>query len=373
MPPAVGYSFKILLYFLFKNKISFRYFPRLIVIGIINLINFPFRTYERLFINPRFKKVNIELEPVFIIGHWRSGTTHLHNLLSRDKQMGYVTTFQGVFPDTLFNKIGLYIFKEFTRILIPTTRKGDNVTLNTDYPQEEEFALGDKDPLCYYYFWMFPHSTLRYYDKFLRFQGISQKLAAKWKEDYKLLIKKALKSTNRQRFLSKNPPNSARIKVLLEMFPNAKFIFIHRNPVEVYLSTTNFFNKMMPYLQLQTIKPEQREEIILEIYHKMMNDYLTDKQLIPKGNLLEVSFDELEKKPMDVVNSIYTKLNIPGFDGAKSSFNEYINSMKDYEKNKHFIERKILDKVLDKWGFSMKEWNYGLPENIEIVESLTKL
>ncbi|MEZ5084213.1 MAG: sulfotransferase [Bacteroidales bacterium] len=138
-------------------------------------------------------------------------------------------------------------------MLIPTTRKGDNVILNTDYPQEEEFALGDKDFLCYYYFWMFPRKTKLFYERFLRFQGINEKLATKWKEDYKLLIKKALKNTNRTRFLSKNPPNTARIKVLLDMFPNAKFIFIHRNPVEVFLSTRNFFNKMMPYLQLQKL------------------------------------------------------------------------------------------------------------------------
>ncbi|MEZ5084214.1 MAG: hypothetical protein R2750_12330 [Bacteroidales bacterium] len=40
------------------------------------------------------------------------GTTHLHNLLSRDKQMGYCTTYQGVFPDTIFNKIGLFLLKD---------------------------------------------------------------------------------------------------------------------------------------------------------------------------------------------------------------------------------------------------------------------
>ena len=373
MPPAVGYSFKILVEFLFKYKIDLRYYPRIFIIGIINLINFPFRTYERLFINPRFKKVAIEKEPVFIIGHWRSGTTHLHNLLTRDQQMGYCTTYQGVFPDTLFNKLGIFLFKGFTRILIPATRKGDNVVLNADFPQEEEFALGDKVPVCFYYFWMFPLKIDLFYDKFLRFQGLNMKLADKWKEDYKLLIKKALKSTDRERFLSKNPPNTARIKVLLEMFPNAKFIFIHRNPVEVFLSTSHFFNTMMPYLQLQKIEPGQREEFILDIYEKMMNDYLIDKHLIPKGNLLEVSFADLEVRPLEVLESIYSELHLPGYTEAKNSFEDYINSMKDYKKNKHSIGRKTLDTIQRKWGFSMKEWNYSLPENIEIVDSNQQL
>ena len=156
LPPAIGYSFKIVLDLIRKNKIQLKYFPKLIAIIIVNLINYPFRTYERLFINPSYHKKTIEQSPVFIIGHWRSGTTHLHNLLCQDDQMAFVTTYQSVFPDTLFNKFGRFLFRGFSTLLIPGTRKGDNVTLGASLPQEEEFALGDKTPLCFYFFWMFP-------------------------------------------------------------------------------------------------------------------------------------------------------------------------------------------------------------------------
>ena len=37
-------------------------------------------------------------DPVFILGHWRSGTTFVHNVLSCDKHFGYNTTYQTVFP-----------------------------------------------------------------------------------------------------------------------------------------------------------------------------------------------------------------------------------------------------------------------------------
>lgn len=37
-------------------------------------------------------------DPVFIIGHWRSGTTFIHNVLSKDPQFGYCSTYQTVFP-----------------------------------------------------------------------------------------------------------------------------------------------------------------------------------------------------------------------------------------------------------------------------------
>lgn len=368
LPPAVGYSFSILIRFFFTNRISIRYYHRLIILGIINLINMPFRVYERLIINPRMHKASIQEDPVFIIGHWRSGTTHLHNILCQDKQMGYLTTFQGVFPDTLFNYAGNFIFRNFTRLLIPSTRKGDNVTLGTEKPQEEEFALGDKIPLCYYYFWMFPRKTTKYYQYALRNTGVKEKTLVKWEKNYKLLIKKSLRNTGRTRFLSKNPSNTARIKTLLKMFPNAKFIFIHRNPVEVFLSTTHFFNIMMPYLELQKTSDKEREELVLKAYPDLMKDYLNDKGLIPSRNLIEVAFEDLEKKPLDLIHEIYNELDIPGFENAHDQFSKYLLSMKSYAKNRHQISRDKLEKVMNEWQFAMEIWNYTIPENIEITD-----
>lgn len=76
MPPAIGYSFRILIDLIRKNKVHFRYYPRILAILIVNLVHFPFRAYERAIINPRIKKKSIIKDPVFILGHWRSGTTH---------------------------------------------------------------------------------------------------------------------------------------------------------------------------------------------------------------------------------------------------------------------------------------------------------
>ena len=106
-PPAIGYSISVIFSLFKNNRLSLKYFIRVFILVLINLINFPFRSYERLFINPSFKNKKVTKAPVFIIGHWRSGTTHLHNLLCQDPQMAYASTYQSVFPDTLFNKLSL--------------------------------------------------------------------------------------------------------------------------------------------------------------------------------------------------------------------------------------------------------------------------
>ena len=153
MPPGVGYNLSLYRNLLKKNKVLPRYYPKVFFIGLINVINMPFRFYESKRINTRIEKEDIAQDPIFIIGHWRSGTTFLHNLLAQDKQMGFVTTYQSVFPDTVCVKAGKFLFKTFTKIFIPPTRKGDRVKLDPDYPQEEEFALGSRNPFSYYYFW----------------------------------------------------------------------------------------------------------------------------------------------------------------------------------------------------------------------------
>jgi len=368
LPPVVGYSFSILLNLVLSNKIQVRYYPRLLLITLFNLVNFPFRWYERIFINPKYYKKSIDKAPIFILGHWRSGTTHLHNLLCQDEQMAYVTTYQSVYPDTLFNKLGRFLFLGFSSLLIPGTRKGDNVTLGASLPQEEEFALGDKIPICFYYFWMFPKNIIRYYNSFIRFKNIDSKQLNDWILSYKLLIKKAIKNTNRERYLSKNPPNTARIKVLLEMFPNAKFIHIHRNPIEVFLSTQNFYKKMLPHLQLQDISQEDIDLKIQQVYKNLMNDYFLQKELIPTGNLVEISYNQLEENPIKILNDIYTSLGIDGFEKSESNFKNYINRLKSYKKNKHTIKRQQLEILYKEWGFSMEKLNYKLPDSIEVID-----
>lgn len=372
LPPAVGYSFRVLRYLFGNHMVSFKFMTRAMVTLLINLINWPFRTYEKLFINKKYSRAEIEKDPIFIIGHWRSGTTHLHNILCQDPQMAYITTYQSVFPDTLFNKAGRLLFEGFARILIPGTRKGDNVVLGTRLPQEEEFALGDKTPVSFYYFWMFPRSLNKFYEQFVRFTGLDAAVIDSWKKDYRLLIAKALKNTGGDRFLSKNPSNTARIKVLLEMFPNARFIHIHRNPVEVYLSTRNFFDKMLPHLQLQSIEALVLKDDIFELYKNLMKDYLMQRDLIPKGQLAEVPFETLESDPKVCIRNIYKDLHLSGHDISQPYFEAYLNKMQSYQKNKHHMTEALMEKIQNEWGFAMKEWGYGIPNHIEIEANGTK-
>ena len=373
LPAISGGNIKALFKTIRQGRVSPNFYGRTVASFFMSAITQPFRFIERMRYNAGLDRQPLQNPPVFIIGHWRSGTTHLHNFMGQDPQMGYVSTYHSVFPEMLFVQPARYIFESFMRFALPKKRQGDNVVMDADYPQEEEFALGNIHALCYYNFWYFPNKTLEFYRRYIDFEGISDRDLRTWKIEYERLIKKALINTKGERFVSKNPPNTGRIKLLLELFPNAKFIHIHRNPVEVFLSTKKFITSMMPSLQLDDSSDEMITNNIFEVYKKIMPKYLETRSLIPAGQLSEVCFDTFEQDPVSELHRIYTELNLSGFEKAAPLFSHYATQQKSYQKNRFFIDPALLDRILNEWDFAMKEWDYQVPTHIEVKQEAVAL
>ena len=300
----------------------------------------------------------LEHDPVFILGHWRSGTTFMHNVFSCDKHFGYNTTYQTVFPHLMM--WGQPFFKKNMSWLMPDKRPTDNMELAVDLPQEEEFALTNMMPYTYYNFWFLPKHTQEYADKYLLFEDITDAELKVFEETFTKLIKISLWNTNGTQFLSKNPPHTGRVKELVKMFPNAKFIYLMRNPYTVFESTRSFFTNTIKPLQLQNITPEELQENILSVYAKLYHKYETDKHFIPEGNLVEIRFEDYEKNAFDLTQEIYQKLSLPGFEEARPAIEAYVNKKKGYKKNKYQYKPETVELVEKHWSFALDEWGYHL-------------
>jgi len=345
------------------RKIEKKHRLKVVLTTIVVLISNLFQWYEKIYFNLRQRKFKLQNDPIFIIGHWRTGTTFLHNIMSQDKQMGYVTTYQTVFPNNLLSK---FIFRTFMKVHIPKTRPGDNVKLSVNYPQEDEFALSNINPLNYYQYMYFPMYYQDYYDKYIRFENMSDPTYNRWKQDYKRMVMKAMINTGRDIPLLKNPCTTGRIKVMLELYPDAKFIFIIRNPVIVFLSSKKFFSELLPTLWFHSLEEEDLEEMIFNIYDSLIHDYLEQKSLIPEKNLIEIKFDEYETDPLYFLQKVYHDFSLPKFEEAKPHFANYISNQSGYKKNKYDISKELLRRIIDRWGFSMELWDYSIPENVEV-------
>lgn len=311
---------------------------------------------ERRRYNKRLKDQAINMEPVFILGHWRSGTTFVHNVLALDKHFGYTTTYQTVFPHLML--WGQPFFKKTMAWLMPDKRPTDNMELSVDLPQEEEFALSNMMPYTFYNFWFLPKNTMEYCDKYLTMQTATKEEVQTFKDIFLKLIKISLWNTKGTQFLSKNPPHTGRVKEILEMFPNAKFIYLMRNPYTVFESTRSFFTNTIQPLKLQDISNEQIEDNILETYQRLYMKYEEDKKLIPKGNLIEIKFEDFESNALEMTQKIYETLSLPGYQEAEPAIKEYLNKKKGYKKNAYQYDPRTVELVEKNWGFALKQWGY---------------
>ncbi len=368
IPPTATSSFRVLLQAIRGRQIDMQFWPKLIASGFCSLFFAPFRQYERWVHHPKLEQKNIDEAPVFIIGHWRSGTTHLHNLMCQDQRAGFVDTYHSVFPEILLSKYAERVFRSIMQLAMPSNRVTDFVDMHTSYPQEEEFALGNLHPYSLYYFWYFPKNMQEYYDRAILFKGVKPTAREEWKKHYQILIKKALINTQGRHFVSKNPPNTGRIPLLLELFPNARFIYIYRNPIAVFLSTRKFFSEMMHFLRYHKIDLPELEENIFQLYLKILDKYEADKQLIPPNQLFEIQFEHLEKQTVDSIANIYEHLGISDFDKMYDPLVKYVNAKKSFQKNKHQVKQATINQVIDRWGKYMDKGNYDIPEHLKLVQ-----
>jgi hypothetical protein len=111
----------------------------------------------------------------------------------------------------------------------------------------------------------------------------------------------------------KSPTHTCRIKLLLELFPDAKFIHIRRHPFEVFRSMKKMLAIALRFWQLQKGDRIDWEERTIRQYREMYEAYFEERSLIPEGRLHEVSFEDLEADPMGQVRAVYQALRLPDF------------------------------------------------------------
>ena len=321
------------------------------------VISAPFRWIQLLAYRKRIQAIDFKNNPpVFVIGHWRSGTTHLHYLLSKDSQFSYLEAFQAFFFRVAL--VSKKTMKPLLNRLMPRTRPQDNVIIDAGAPTEEEHPLTNLTHRSSMHSFFFPKNQ-NYFKRYHLFET-SEKSLSRWKKSYKRMLQEIAYYNGPERtLLLKNPHNTARIKVLKEMFPNAKFIFIHRNPFDVYKSTEHLYKKTIKSQFLQKFSDEEISECVISCYELVMKQYLDLKKFIPEDQLTEISFNDLSNSPLSELERIYKTLNITGFEKIKPSFESYIQDQKNYQKNK-FIElpEELKSKLKDRWGFAFKAWNY---------------
>lgn len=191
-------------------------------------------------------------------------------------------------------------------------------------------------------------------------ENVSRKVIDEWKKTYRYFLKKLTYYRQGKRLILKNPAHTARIKHLLEMFPDAQFINIYRNPYHLYYSMMRFLRIVVPIYCIQKHDMQHLEAHMLELYAQMYKKYFVERNLIPKGNLVEIQYEDFIQHPVENVERIYTSLGLKNFETSKTLFYEYASSQKYFKTSDYSIDPTVKDKLQHKWKFVFEKFGYEM-------------
>jgi hypothetical protein len=338
-------------------QVPLRYWSKAAFAAGVSLITTPVRYLEEAVYSRRLARQAVP-PPLFVIGHWRSGTTHLQNLFAVDPRFAYANFAQLTIPHTFL--LGEWLLAAGSALFLSPDRMGiDKVALSPRVPWEEEFALCIMTFFSPYMSWVFPHRS-DHYDRYLTLRGVPPAELESWKKAFVKLMKKLAVKYQRPMVL-KSPPNTGRIKLILEMFPDARFVHIHRDPYVVYQSTRHLHQKCMEYYSLQRPDLAALHRRVMRQYCEMFDAYFEEKSLIPEGRFCELSYSDLEADPVGEVRQVYEKLGLPDFGVVEPAMNQYVGSLAGYKKNSHIdIAPEVRAEIGRDWSRTFEEWKYQL-------------
>ena len=304
----------------------------------------------------RAKAVEI-VPPVFVLGHWRSGTTFLHNLIACDPAMAFPTTLECVFPGGFL--VARPVLGRSLSWLLPEQRPMDNMPLATDSPFEDEFALVKLGIGSPYASLAFPRQGPPSPD-YLDLSGLTDKARKRWEIGFLWLMRRLQFAKPGRRLIIKSPPHTARIRTLLKLFPDARFVHISRDPYEIYPSTLKLWKVLNSRVGLQhpTNDADWLPEYVLSTLPEMYAAYERDKSLIPPGRHVEIRYEDLISRPKATVDAVYAALDLGDFAPVGRAIDAYLATLGQYRPNTFTLRDCDRRAVEERWSAYFDRFGY---------------
>ncbi|MEZ6127863.1 MAG: sulfotransferase [Planctomycetaceae bacterium] len=337
-------------------RVSPRYWGKAAFISASSVITSVLSPLERTLHGRRWNALRPE-PPIFIVGCWRSGTTHLHNLLCLDERYAAPNMYQTMYPHTfLLTEAWL---RPVLDSMTPRKRFMDNMPQGLREPHEDEMALAIMTLRSNMLSWAFPNNAARY-DAYLDFEAATEEERTLWKSCFHQFVNKVALRTQKRTVL-KSPNHTARLKMLRDMYPDARFLHIRRHPYDVFRSMCHMAGKVQPVWGLQYFPPAQIPDMVIETYRRLYDAYFDQAADIPKTHLHEIAYEDLVADPVQVLERTYAALDLGEFAAVKPKLEKYAADNAGYQKNAHAdLPAEDRQRVHQQWERFFKAWNYRM-------------
>jgi hypothetical protein len=243
--------------------------------------------------------------------------------------------------------------------MIPSKRPMDDVSAGWDRPQEDEFALVNMGAPSPYRRMAFP-VTSPPRPQALDLAALSPAETAKWRHSMRRFLR-LLAERDPRRPVLKSPPHTARMAVLAEMFPEARFLHVVRDPFVVFPSTMRLWRSLHKVQGLQVDRGDTLEPYVFAAFDEMYAAFERDRATLPPGRLHEIRYEDLVADPVGRMAEAYERLELGDFQRVRGDFETMAASMKRYRTNTYDHDPRIVAEVAHRWRPFLDRYGYEVP------------
>jgi len=316
--------------------------------------NSTFHLLQNAIFGRKVAGTEIREAPVFIIGHWRSGTTYLHELMTLDQRFAVPTTYECFAPNHFL--LTEWFVSRYLGIFVPKQRPTDNVSAGWDRPQEDEFALCNLGAPSPYLRMAFPANP-PICSEYLDMEGISPADLERWKQKL-LWFVRMITYYRSKRVVLKSPPHTGRVGVLLDLFPDARFIHMVRDPYVLFPSTIRLWQSLDRVQGLQWVTDTEQREYVFESLVQMYGAFERQRPRIDPSQICDLRYEELVKDPVAQLRKVYEHLDLGGFDSIEGKLETHVRGAAPYVPNRHELDDPTRAEITRRWAGYIEKYGY---------------
>ncbi|HTX95347.1 MAG TPA: sulfotransferase [Mycobacterium sp.] len=354
-PVWIGCNFSAWMRLLIRNRFAVHpsrwHFA--VLYTLVSVVNSGLGWCQNIVFGRRVAKTVIADPPIFIVGHWRTGTTLLHELLVLDDRHIGPTGYECVAPHHF---LLTERFAPLAGFMVSKHRPMDNMDSSLNHPQEDEFVWVMQGQPSPYLTLAFPNRPPEH-ERYLDLEQLTPRELEAWKRPLRRFVQQ-LYFRHRKTVVLKNPNHSFRIKVLLSIFPQAKFIHIVRDPYVVYPSSIHLLKSLSRVHSLQRPTFEGLDEKVLTTYVDLYRKVDEGGKLVDPSRFYELRYEDLIADPEGELRRLYEHLGLGGFEQYLPRLRRYLADHADYETNVYQLMPEQCKVVSERWGEVIDRYGY---------------
>lgn len=324
---------------------------------------------------PGYKQQPVE-KPLFILGNFRSGSTFLQRLLSRDSATFTSLRTWDIFlmPSITQRKLfrGLArIDRVFGSPLVNLLHRIDQRSLGQVRIHKISLFEPEEDENILLHAWstFFVSFMFPFLDDLPPYQFFDEALPAAEKARimgfYRACLQRHLYALGGNRhFVAKNPAFSAKIETLLEFFPDARILYLARNPLDMLPSTISWLSYAWRVFSTPDEKYLYRDQV-LALTKYWYRHPLRVLDAHPSPNHLILNYDELIRWPGEVIRSFYGQFGYAASPGLEQIIADAIEETRTHQSDHQyhyeemgFTQAEILrefEDIFERFNFDRRE------------------